>query len=114
MKVLFTVRRVYYEQIVAGTKTCEVRRQTPRWDTVAKHLARDALEGIDSQAVFICGRLPVHRRIITATHRCNTPEAALGRSPSEQGRKDVGTGPVIVFELGRETDKNQPEGRPLP
>ena len=101
MKVLFTVRRQYYDAIVAGTKTCEIRKATKRWESVAFKLALDSLDGADSQAVFLCGRNPVHRRIIIDVRWFSTPEAALGRELSEQGRKDLGNGPVIAFELGR-------------
>jgi hypothetical protein len=100
MRVLFTVRRCYYDAIVAGTKTCEIRKATKRWESVAGHLAFDALRGETSQAVFICGRTPIHRRLIIGIKWHCTPEAALGRDLSEQERKDVGSGPMIAFELG--------------
>jgi hypothetical protein len=38
LKILFMVRREYFDAIVAGTKKEEIRRATKRWLTVAEHL----------------------------------------------------------------------------
>lgn len=89
--VLFMVRRRYYDEIVAGSKTVEVRRATPRWRSYA---ARPPAVG-----VFLCGRL-VHRRAIVAVRIVGSATEALGREPSGQGRSDFGDGPVVVFDLG--------------
>ena len=99
MKVLFMVRKVYYDQIVAGTKTEEIRKRTKRWLTVAEHLAASAFDGHPTIGVFLCGRR-VHRRDIIAFEEHDSAEKYLGRLLSEQGKKDVGSGPVIVFYLG--------------
>ncbi len=98
MKVLFMVRREYYDQIVAGSKTFEVRKATERWRSVAIHL--ETAGGIH-EAVFICGRRPVHRRQLVGTYLSDNAREALGREPSEQERKDLGDGEVITFSLGR-------------
>ena len=94
MKVLFMVRKPYFDAIVAGTKTEEIRRYTSRWWTVSQHVGeRGAI------AVFMCGR-DIHRRIILGTRSCISAEIYLGRALSKDGKKDVGNGPVIVFLLG--------------
>lgn len=93
MKVLFTVRRNYFDDIVSGIKTEEIRKASKRWLTVAGRYPHEA--------VFLCGRM-VHRREITSiTVVKEGAKSVLGRELSEQGRKDVGDGPVVVFWLGR-------------
>jgi hypothetical protein len=97
--ILFTVRRQYFDAIVMGTKTAEVRRATRRWRTVADRAQERLERGEAVRVVFICGRLKNERGLIATTlHR--TPLEALGREPSEQGRADIGSGPVIAFQLG--------------
>lgn len=90
-RVLFTVRRQYFLEIVSGSKAVEVRRATPRWRAYA---ARPPAVG-----VFLCGR-QVHRRAIVAVRIVGSATEALGRLPSPQGAADLGDGPVVVFDLG--------------
>ena len=97
MKVLFMVRKPYFDAIVAGTKNEEIRRATKRWETVMDHLFPPPLGG--NIGVFLCGR-SVHRRKIVDVEECPSAETHLDRPLSKQGRKDIGTGPVIVFLLG--------------
>ncbi len=99
-RVSFRVRRRYFDLIVAGEKTREVRRASPYWLRIA-HGLRDDDAGPCGVAVFVCGR-DVHRREIVGVSVYDTAEEALGRRPSEQGTKDLGTGPVLGFDLGRE------------
>jgi hypothetical protein len=91
----FTVRREYYDQIVAGTKTVEIRKATSHWVTLARHRP--------TRAVFLCGFGRVHWRVVTGATVLagyGAAEQFLGRPLSEQGIKDVGHGPVVVFHLG--------------
>ena len=98
-RVLFPVRRQYFDQIVAGTKDREVRRLTKRWATVGKNVRENLLVGVPPVAVFLCGRR-VHRRLICGSEIHVDAVAALGRKPSEQGRADLGDGQVVAFYLG--------------
>lgn len=94
-KVSFRIRRIYYDQIVAGTKREELRKDSKFW--------RKRLIKTDTPpkiAVFVCGA-DVHRREISKI-RIDTPENVLGRELSEQGKKDIPTSTCIVVELGDE------------
>ena len=94
-KVAFTVRKKYFELIVAGSKSNEIRRATPHWRKVA---ARQP-----NLAVFLCGRLKPHWREVlqvTVEEDEGAAERILGRPLSSQGLQDVGSGPVVVFWLG--------------
>lgn len=68
MKVVFRIKRQYFDAIIAGTKTVELRKFNYFW---AKRL-RYATE-----AIFICGK-DVHKRKINNVVLCD-PEIALGR-----------------------------------
>lgn len=91
--VSFRIRRIYYDQIVAGTKTVELRKYSEFWQ-------KRLLETSDPPriAVFVCGKA-VHRREISGI-RIDEPEAVLGRPLSEQGKRDIPTQFCIVVELG--------------
>lgn len=90
-RVSFRIRKTYFDAIVAGEKVVEVRKMSPYWVAVAGRAPRIA--------VFVCGS-KVHRRRITGISVYPTAAEALGREPSEQGRADLGTGPVYAFHLG--------------
>lgn len=98
--ILFTVRKPYFDAIVAGVKTSEVRRKTERWSTVLQHALVSREFGEPVVAVFQCGR-QIHRRLVVDYRVAERAYLALGREPSPQGRQDVGDGPVIAFKLGR-------------
>lgn len=98
-KVSFRIRRVYFDQIKAGTKTSEFRRLSPYWKGMVKRLDRASDGGRAIQAVFVSGRA-VHRRSIIDWLEYPSARRALGRNPSAQGLKDLGSGRVIAFELG--------------
>ncbi len=85
--ISFRIRRIYYDQIVEGTKTFELRPMSPYWEKKFWGLRKD--EFIGGQAVFVCGK-DVHRRRITGI-TSGKPEKFLGRPLSEQGRKDIHT-----------------------
>ena len=92
--VSFRIRRVYYDQIISGDKTEELRSNTPFW---RQRLLNPYLSSPEV-AVFVCGR-DVHRRWITGI-RLDEPERVLGRPLSPQGQRDISTDSVIVIELG--------------
>lgn len=98
---LFTVRRIYFDAIVAGTKTREVRRLSDFWRKNAARILESVSRFGWAEGVFECGH-DIHRRKIMGIGWCDTPEDALGREPSEQGRIDLGYGPVVYFDLGEE------------
>lgn len=97
--VVFRIRRVYYDQIVAGTKTVEVREHKPYWATIAVNALDHLSEGTEVVAVFLCGK-DVHRRELVKVAWYRTPQEVLGRKLSEQAKRDVGTGRVIGFHVG--------------
>ena len=93
-KVVFTVRKIYYVDIVSGKKTEEIRNPT-HWQWL---LGDDPPE----VAVFLCGPQNVHRRWIKRIY-LEEAEKVLGREPSEQGKKDLCWEPgkkCIVVEFG--------------
>lgn len=96
----FTVRRPYFDAIVAGTKTREVRALTEFWKTNTARIIESIARFGWAEAVFLCGR-DVHRRQIVGVGWCEDAKEALGREPSEQGRKDLGFGPVVYYDLSR-------------
>jgi len=121
-RVSFRIRRRYFVKIVAGTKTFEVRPQNHFWSVRVFNLIwSDACAGMMLTrgpsglrlpwwvnfrmkpgrviAVFVCGK-DVHRRFVTKIVGHKTARAALHRSPSQQGRADLGVGPVYAFHLG--------------
>ncbi|MDD5263879.1 MAG: hypothetical protein PHU43_03485 [Candidatus Bipolaricaulis sp.] len=92
-KLVFRVKKAYYEQIVAGTKTTEFRAQTPYWQKVLSSLNKfferafgwkawlqtdrsepwtAEVEGIT--AIFItCLKGQSHTRQVTAIGQISTP-----------------------------------------
>jgi hypothetical protein len=101
----FRVRRQYYDQIVAGTKTFELRPATFHWD---KRFGDGKHEDyIGGTASFLCGK-DVHRREMEAIEEVNT-EKRLGRPLSEQGRKDIPTDTAWCVELGEEVEALPPQ-----
>lgn len=98
-KVLFMVRREYYDAIVEGRKKEEIRNPA-NWQWL---LGDDPPQ----VAVFICGNSPTHRRWITRIYT-EKPSKVLGRPVSYLGMLDLGMTsrlpenefPCIVVELG--------------
>ena len=99
-RILFMVRRPYYDAIVAGTKTFELRRNSPRWNS----MGLKALKGLDDDspvtAVFLCGRQRIHRRHIIGVEWIRNIADALGRPPTAEELALLGNGDVVCFELG--------------
>jgi hypothetical protein len=98
-RLSFRIRKIYYDQIVAGTKTAEFRKASPFWVVRAGH-AMEALEnGELVTATFVCAK-EVHRRKVVRTNSYKNARDALGREPSDQGRQDLGIGYILGFHLG--------------
>ena len=91
-RISFRVRQQYYDAIVSGKKTVELRRDTPYW---RKRLIEGRMPKI---AVFVCGKQVHRRRIYCITE--GTPEQVLGRKLTEQEKHDVPTELCIGIELG--------------
>ena len=91
----FRIRRRYFDMIVSGEKTEEIRTLKPFW-------IKQLFTGNPPQvAVFICGK-DVHRRWITGIGIDDAVEV-LGRQLSEQGQKDViDPDHAIIIKLGDE------------
>ena len=103
MKILFTVRKQYFEDIVRGVKTTEFRKANKRWITIGINAENDVHAKRLAVGTFLCGR-KVHKRHITGVTLFPNAQAALGREPSEQGKSDLGDGEVIGFHLGEIVD----------
>jgi len=93
-RVSFRVRRVYFDKIVKGEKTEEIRGYTTFW------YDRLIANGQPEEAVFLCGRA-VHRRRVRRVF-IDVPEKILGRELSAQGLQDISTESAIIVELGEE------------
>ncbi len=98
--IVFRIRKEYFDQIVAGKKTREVRALKPFWDIRAESAQIDLHLGRMVLSTFLCGQHRHHREIVDV-RRYETAAEALGREPSEQGRQDLGDGPVWGFDLGK-------------
>ena len=94
MKLVFRIRKRYFDAIVSGEKTTEFRVDSAFW--------RSRIDGKMKEgdpewiAVFICGKR-VHRRLITLIQKVDTPSWF-----SEQGKKDVSTKKCYAIHLGLE------------
>ena len=98
-KIVFRIRNGYFRQIVKGTKTFEIRQAKLFWSKRAARAVISWMEGRRVVGVFICGKYS-HYRYITEIKIMGSAEQLLGRPLSNQGRLDVGDGPVYIFELG--------------
>jgi len=98
MKVPFRVRRIYFDAIKSGSKTSELRGETPYWMNIARKVQLELNEGRQVEAVFVCGKDVLRKNIRCITYH-KEAEEILCRPLSEQGLKDVGTGPVIAFHV---------------
>ncbi len=106
--ISFRIRRIYFHQIVEGTKTFEIRPSSPYWDKKfigngSKEQNRRWENFINGQAVFVCGK-DVHRRRIVDI-RYGHPHMYLGRELSEQGKKDIPTEFCYCIKLGEVVEK---------
>ena len=124
-KVSFRVRRIYYDQFVAGTKKEELRALKLYWvqilcpyvspelydhpevrnvDTLSGFRLRFRLSGIKpcnqpKIAVISSPGQPTLRFKIDLIY-IDRPERVLGRGLSEQGKKDIPTELCIVTKMG--------------
>lgn len=94
----FRIRRIYYDAIAKGEKNVEVRAKKPFWITRVKNALRILDEDGLIKAIFVCGKDSMIRDVMDITEHENATEA-LGREPSEQGKKDCGSGSVFAFHI---------------
>lgn len=99
IRVAFTVRKPYFQEIAAGRKRVEIRRASPYWLRFHDKVEAAVARGERVEATFLCGPR-WHRRVVVDVEKWVDAASGLGRPLSEQGRKDVGDGPVIAFRLG--------------
>lgn len=93
-KLVFRIRKEYFDAIVEGTKRIEYRKDSQFWG--ARIRGFDRIENSQEyMAVFICGKR-THRREIVAIERIKTPDYF-----SEQGNLDVDTPTCLAFHLGK-------------
>ncbi|MBA7710856.1 hypothetical protein ES703_119804 [subsurface metagenome] len=97
-KVSVRVRKIYFDQIVAGTKPFELRSYTPFW---IKRLLWDP----PKIAVFVCGP-KTHQRWIRKI-KVGRPVEFLGCDLSEQGKQDISTELCIAIYLGKQVIQNE-------
>jgi hypothetical protein len=97
-KLVFRIRRIYFDQIVARTKHNEVRKKSKFWDVRVENATDALLTGERVEGVFISG-MKVHRTEIDSIMECPSAKDALGREPSEQGKSDCGDGEVYSFHI---------------
>jgi len=90
-KVSFRIRKQYYDAILCGKKTEELRQLKQFW------IDRLFCDEPPKEAVFVCGN-HVHRRKIDSIYFC-IPEEMLGRELSEQGKQDIQSEVCICIEL---------------
>lgn len=100
-KVSFRIRKIYFDQIVAGIKPFELRNYTQFW---IKRLLWNPPPQI---AVFVCGSKK-HQRWISKIKVGKSVEF-LGREPSEQGKQDISTELCIATYLGKQVIKDEQE-----
>lgn len=98
-KVVTRIRRQYFDAIKVGTKSDEIRKLTEYW---RKRFCVPP-EDVPGILVLLCGKDMYGCRITGHTIVRSYPELIniLGREPSEQGRKDIGTEPPwLAMHLG--------------
>lgn len=93
-RISLRIRRIYFDQIVNGTKPVELRKCSEFWRK------RLFIQPRPEEAVFVCGKDVHRRRIIRIT--TDRPEQILGGELSEQGKFDVGTEECFAIWLGEE------------
>jgi hypothetical protein len=101
LSVSFRIRRQYFNEIKAGTKTKEFRAYSVYW---CKRFLKEP-EKRPKIAVFVCGK-DIHRRKILDI-KVGTPENELGRPISLQGKKDLQLDLwdyCFIVELGEEVE----------
>lgn len=95
--IVFRIRKEYFDQIVSGEKTYELRALSDYWRT-------RLIETDDppKRALFLCGKRTHLRQILNRF--IGYAEEILGRKVSKQGRKDLALdthkGRCIAVKLG--------------
>ncbi len=102
-RIVFRIRRQYLDQVVAGTKAVEYRRDSDHWRAAAARVLEAFARKRPVIAVFVCGT-DVRRYRLWGLSLHDNAFHALGREPSAQGWRDLGTGAVIGFHLGGPVD----------
>ena len=94
--IMFRIRQQYFWPIVRGEKREEIRRASPYWLSFLERKPSPA------EALFVCGHNSHRRKIMGIDLVKEGGAFVLGRPLSEQGKLDIGDGPVVVFRLGPE------------
>jgi hypothetical protein len=115
-KLVFRIRKSYFDAIIKGDKNIEYRRDIHYWqirianlfpdhfqqkffdtEAIFRVYGKDGVHGKDEiEGVFICGKRK-HSRLVLIIERIHTPSFF-----SKQGKKDVDTKNCLAFHLGRE------------
>ena len=98
--IVFRIRKCYFDEIVAGKKTREVRTLKPFWTVRAETAIADLAIHRSVVATFLCGP-DKHRREVLAVKCYPTAEEALGGPLTPTGREMFGDTPVWGFDLGK-------------
>lgn len=98
-KVSFRIRKIYFDEIVAGTKLFELRSYTPFW------IKRLLWNNPPKIAVFVCGSKK-HQCWIRKI-RVGKPVEFLGHELSEQGKQDISTELCIATYVGKQVIQNE-------
>ena len=105
--ISFRIRRKYFDQIVSGEKTFELRQVSKYWQNKFLKVTDGGRWGwedyIGGQAVFVCGK-DVHRREIVGI-QLGLPEDFLDRELSYQGKLDIPTKMCFCIKLGEVVEK---------
>lgn len=98
MKIIFRVRRQYFDQIAKEEKTIEFRAGSPYWDSRMRSVINISKLGFPGrwipyervEAVFVCGHSKCIRQVHSITREPpSNIEVLMGRRPSDQGAKDL-------------------------
>ena len=122
-KVSFRVRRIYYDQFVAGTKHEELRALKLYWVKILhpfvplEYLSHPEVQAIDKRGgvgfwnrnyqpkiavISTPGQPTLNFRIVSIW--VDKPESILGRELSDQGKKDIPTELCIVTKMGEQIE----------
>jgi len=102
--VVFRIRKEYFEQVVSGEKTYELRALSDYW---RKRLIKT--DEPPKRALFLCGKATHLRQILHCF--IGNAEKVLGRKVSKQGRKDLDLdthkGRCIAVKLGEKIKEDE-------
>jgi hypothetical protein len=92
-RLVFRIRKRYFDAIVSGEKQTEYRPNSQFWRSRIDNKMKEG--DPEWVAVFICGKR-VHRRMIDLIQLIPTPDWF-----SEQGKQDVNTAECYAIHLGK-------------